>query len=51
MVERGSESTGSPWSAAIRTLVTALKVVRVNSWNQDVEREPRYRLMGPTELK
>ncbi len=24
-----------PWSAAIRAMVTALKVVCVNSWNQD----------------
>ena len=51
VVERGTGPTGSPRNEAIRTLVTALKVVCVKSWNQDVKREPTCRLMGPDELK
>ena len=51
VVEREKGPTGSPWSVAIRAMVTALKVVCVKSWNQDVKREPACRLVGPIELK
>ena len=51
MVERGTGPTGSPRNEAIRTLVTAIKVVCVTSWNQDLKREPSWRLMEPAALK
>ena len=51
VVEREKGPTGGPRNEAIRTLVTALKLVGVKSWNQDMQREPTCRLMGPTELK
>ena len=46
----GTGPTGSPRNEAIRTLVTALKLMVVKSWTQDAKREPTCRLMGPTGL-
>jgi len=46
----GEGPTGSPWSVAIRAMVTALMVV-VKSWNQDMKRKPTCWLVGPRELK
>jgi hypothetical protein len=51
VVERGAGPTGSPRNEAIRTLVTAIKVVCVKSWNQDMKRELTYRLMEAGALK
>ena len=40
-VEREKGRTASPWNEAIRTLVTALKLVGVKAWTHDVGRKPK----------